>query len=358
MNFDIRIIEFDSIDDNFLQFWRALLKESISPEKIYQTPEYFDFLWSRPHISQQAILMVVYDVETGTTQGLIPFRLIEQRFDFNVSSNFSLNPHIETVQILGSIPFLPVGDELLAAVFSKIFALFPEIDGISMAALPKGSKFDATVSNFATENGFILHVLNGWRDSHLIPLPESFETYLSRYNAKKRFNLKRQVRLLREHSDNTLQLHYISKPDQLELYTETWKQLAPPELTHQMLSMNTLQMLAAKGLLHGCVLTSKGTPCGGIYATQAAGTLHIHNIIYSKELARFSVGACILYLAIEDLIQQRHFKAIDLGYSNPVHSEQASNVVEVRGNRLVLRDTWRNRILCHAHDFILQNCQQ
>jgi len=353
MNFDIKRIAFDSIDDNFLQLQRTLLKESSSPEKIFQTPEYFDFLWSRPNTRKDAVLMVVNDVESGTTQGLIPFRLIEQKFDFNINHNFSLNPRIKTVQILGSIPFLPIGDELLATVFLKIFALFPDVDGISLAAMPMGNKFDATVSNFANKNSYILHVLNGWRDSHIIPLPESFDAYLTRYNAKKRFNLKRQVRLLREHSDNTLQLHCIRKLDQIELYVNTWKQLAPPELTTHLLQTNTLNMLADKGLLHGYVLTIKGTPCGGIYATQAAGTLHIHNIIYAKELARFSVGACILYVAIEDLIQRGQFKVIDLGYSNPVHSEQASNVVEVRGNRLVLRKTWRNRILCHTHDFYL-----
>jgi len=219
-----------------------------------------------------------------------------------------------------------------------------------MTALPRESAFEKTVCSVALGSGYLMHVLDGWRHGHVIPLAESFDAYLSRYNSKKRFNLKRQVRLLREHSQDTLQLHRITTPDQVAFYTKSWKQLAPPELAEQLLPIPMLESLARHGLLHGYVLMLSGAPCAVITATQTAGVLHVHNIIYAQELSRFSVGVCVLYLAVEDLIVQGHFKAIDLGYSNPAHSEQASNLVEVRGNRLVLRKSWRNRVLCWAHD--------
>ncbi len=352
MNLRVERIEYNSNDKNLLHLWNRLLNKSSSPEKIYQTPEYFQFLLDIPFSHKSALLLALYNSENGI-EGIIPFRLVKQNFDLKITDNLCLASTINTAQLLGSIPFSTIDNSLLTAVIKKIFELFPDVEGINMAALPYGSAFETQVSSFAKNNSYLLHVLNGWRDCHLIPLPDSFEAYLSRYNGKKRFNLRRQIRQLHEHSDNTLQLHRICDAEQVAIYVSTWKQLAPPELATHLLSNTALKMLAEKGLLHGYVLTIKGTPCGGIYATQAAGTLHIHNIIYAKELARLSVGACILYMAIEDLIEQGQLKVIDLGYSNPAHSEQASNVVEVRGNTLILRKTWRNRALCHAQNLYL-----
>jgi len=350
MTYRIEKVEYDPIDSRLFQRWHNLLEASTSPEKIYQTPAYFEFLLSSPDTRQQATLLVVSDADTSEIKGLIPLRRIEQSFNFKLNSSSCWSPRLQTVLLLGSIPLLPMAPGLIEAVFEAVLTLFPESDAISMTALPRESAFEKTVCSAALGSGYLMHVLDGWRHGHIIPLAESFDAYLSRYNSKKRFNLKRQVRLLREHSQDTLQLHRITTPEQVALYTGAWKQLAPPELADHLLPTLKLQSLASHGLLHGYVLMLSGAPCAVITATQTAGVLHVHNIIYSQNLARFSVGVCVLYLAVEDLIGQDCFKAIDLGYCNPVHSEQASNLVEVRGNWLVLRKSWRNRVLCWAHD--------
>lgn len=351
MQFKIEVVEFDQKNEKMIEHWRSLLTTSTSPEKIYQTPAFFDFLLREPATRDQAVLLTVSDLGTGDIKGIFPLRWIRQSFNFRLSSTVSLSPRVNTLLLLGSIPLVDFNHSLVADVLESVFSLFPDIDGLSFSALPRDSDFNAYLSTLATSSHYLRHVLDDWRDCHAIPLPETFEDYLSRYNAKKRFNLRRQVRLLREHSGDTLTLHAISKADQVEFYTSAWRHLAPPELTNKILSPASLKSIAGKGLLHAFVLTINGAPCAVISSTQAAGTLHVHNIIYDKELARFSVGTCILYLAIEHLIAQGHVKVIDLGYSNPAHSDRASNVVTVRGNMLVLRKTWRNRVLCVAHNF-------
>ena len=48
----------------------------------------------------------------------------------------------------------------------------------------------------------------------VIPLAASYTEFLSRYGSKKRYNLRRQLRLLREQMDGTLELRVIrSGPD-------------------------------------------------------------------------------------------------------------------------------------------------
>lgn len=350
MNYRIEKVEYNSNDSSLLQYWNSMLDVSTSPEKIYQTPAYFEFLLNSPDTCQQAALLAVYDADTGEIKGLVPLRRVAQAFNFRLNSSLCWSPPLQTVLLLGSIPLLPTAPGLVDAVCAAVFTLFLECDAISATALPFASALNASLSSAKFGNSNLLHVLDGWREAHVIPLPGSFDEYLGRYSAKKRFNLKRQVRLLREHSQDTLQLHRITTPDQVALYSDAWKHLAPSDLVAHLLPTTKLQSLARHGLLHGYVLMLKGAPCAVITATQTAGILHVHNIIYAQELARFSAGVCILYLAVDDLIGQGHFKAIDLGYSNPAHSEQASNQVELRGNRLVLRKSWRNRMLCWVHE--------
>lgn len=351
MNFRIEKVEFNQGDVTLLQSWQRLLDASTSPEKIYQTPAYFEFLLSSHATRAQAALLTISNADGGEIIGVVPLRHIVQTFNFRFSTKRCWSPRLKTVLLLGSVPLIPLEQGLTTALLAAVLALFPDCEGLSMTALPRDSGHNSMLSSTVQSSRYLHHVLDGWRDAHIIPLPGSFDAYLGRYSSKKRFNLKRQVRLLREHSQDTLQLQCIKQPDQVALYTSAWRQLAPPELTQHLLPTPLLQSLASHGLLHGYVLMLSGTPCAVITATQAAGVLHVHNIIYANELARFSVGVCVLYLAAEDLIGQGHFRAIDLGYSNPAHSEQASNLVQVRGNRLVLRKSWRNRVLCSAHDF-------
>ena len=47
----------------------------------------------------------------------------------------------------------------------------------------------------------------------LIPLPRSFGEFLAKYDAKKRYNLRRQARLLREHAGGDLVLDRVARPD-------------------------------------------------------------------------------------------------------------------------------------------------
>jgi len=350
MNYRIDKIEYNPRDASLLQQWQSLLDAATSPEKIYQSPTYFAFLLDSPDSCAQVALLAVKDTATGELIGLVPLRRGGKTFNFKLNSNLSWSPRLQTILLLGSVPLLPKVPGLTETVFAAVFELFPDCDVISMTALPQESELNRELCGGALSKDYLLHTVDGWRDAHVIPLPESFDAYLGRYSSKKRFNLKRQVRLLREHSQNTLQLHRITQPDQVPLYINAWRQLAPPALIRDFLATNKVQSLASYGLLHGYLLMLSGAPCAMITATHSAGVLHVQRIIYAQELARFSAGVCVLYLAIEDLIGQGHFKAIDLGYSNPTHSDQASNIVQIRGNQLLLRWTWRNQLLCWAHD--------
>jgi CelD/BcsL family acetyltransferase involved in cellulose biosynthesis len=194
-----------------------------------------------------------------------------------------------------------------------------------------------------------MDVLHGWRETHAIPLPADFQQYLQQFSAKKRFNLNRQIRQLRDHGNGQLQLNRIELPEQVAGFIAARNMLADRKIGSEFLSEEKFFALAEQGLLLSYVLLTGGQPCAVILATRSEHILHIHNIFYLAALARLSVGTSALHLAIEDLTTNFDITSIDLGYSNPSYSHQSSNTVEIRGHVLLFRKTWRNRILCLTH---------
>jgi len=72
---------------------------------------------------------------------------------------------------------------------------------------------------------FLWHAPAGVRPFHALELPDSYDKYLDRFGKKKRYNLKRQVRLLREHGGG-LTLERVEAPEQTADFADAVTDLA------------------------------------------------------------------------------------------------------------------------------------
>lgn len=337
-------------EENFLSVWRHLLSLSSSPEKIYQTPEFFEFVQKTKAASDRNELLSITRRQTNGNIGIVPLRFREQAFEFRFGSRMLLAPTVQVAMLLGSTPLFPMESGLFDEVVHEIFSRFPSVDAISMAALPLTSELQEYIKDSTSIRAlYNVYVMHDWRETHAIPLPEHFDQYLQQFSAKKRFNLNRQIRQLREHGNGQLQLDRIERPEQVANFIIARNSLIEPKMHSAFLSEDKFTVLAEQGLLLSYVMSSGGQPCAVILATRSEYVLHIHNILYLSTLARLSVGTSILHLAIEDLITNFKINSIDLGYSNPSYSHQSSNAIELRGHVLLLRKTWRNKILRFSH---------
>lgn len=342
----------DYREESFLAVWRALLKESSSPERIYQTSEFFNFVLKTGDTQERMELLSITCCQTGDLKGIAPLRFREQSFDFSLGAKKLAAPAVEVIVLLGSTPLFPLTPGLFEEFVHDIFTRFPSCQAVSLPALPFRSDLQLYIQESeAIRAQFCVHVLHGWRDTHAIPLPGTFDEYQQQFSAKKRFNLNRQIRQLREHGGGKLRLNRIQTPEQVPALIEARNRMVAPESRAGLLSERKIAALAEHDLLLSYTLQCGEQICAVILATRSQHVLHVHNILYSSELARLSVGTSILHMAIEDLIGHFEFNALDLGYSNPSYTHQSSNAVEQRGHVLVLRKTWRNRLLCFAHDF-------
>lgn len=337
-------------DKSFILHWRELLKSSQSPERIYQTPEFFDYILHRDDSQNRPELVTVVSEPSGKILGVIPIRFRKQQLSFQVGSRHFASFTIPCIVLLGSVPLLPEDASLIELLLQFLNTEFPEYRAISLPALPADSSFWADLQALEKfRRNYSSYLLHDWRDCHRISLPADFETYLQQFSSKRRYNLKRQIRLLREHSKGRLDLHCIQKPEQVASLSRALDKLAPDNLRAQLLSDAALCELARRGLLLCYVMECYEQPCALILGTCSMDILHLHNILHDAELTSLSVGTSILQMAIQDLCDNKHFVAIDFGYGTPTHKYESSNITMRRGHMLILRPNLRNFIECSLH---------
>jgi CelD/BcsL family acetyltransferase involved in cellulose biosynthesis len=337
-------------DASILSAWRELLFASTSVEKVYQSPEFFAFLTDTNNGHDHIEVLAVRNADTRHIVGIIPIRFRKQSFRYSLGVRSLAEPAIEVITLLGSAPLLSPEHAVFEFLLKYLFENYPSCSALSMPSLGLESVWHSYIQRSPLiDSEYYNYVIDEWRECHLIPLAMSFEEYLQRFSAKKRFNLKRQVRLLREFSGTELQLKRIEHVDQIPALIAARKSMVPAEWLTQLLGQKIYQGLARQGLFLSYVLGSEDKAYAVIVATHSEKKLLIHNIYYHPDVAHLSAGISILYMAIEDLITNLHMECIDLGYSNPANNHHASNEIEIRGHMLLLRKTWKNRFLIFTH---------
>jgi hypothetical protein len=149
--------------------WRRMLSESQSPEKIYQSPEFFEFLCkSQTATSDKIKLFIVTRRSNGCVVGVVPVRMSSQALDFKIGTYSILTPRLRVVCILGSVPILAEEDGLTQSLVNNLLRTFPDCVAVSMQAYPVELKH-----RIYNQQGLSIFTLNGWRECHTIPLPEN-----------------------------------------------------------------------------------------------------------------------------------------------------------------------------------------
>jgi hypothetical protein len=190
----------------------------------------------------------------------------------------------------------------------------------------------------------------------MIHLPASVQEYRAKMCGKKRYNLRRQARLLNAHCGGQLRLLRVDSPHQV---AELARAVAPSggfgglrqwgRSTHLTIDPQVAEGLAGRGLLLNYVLMCGARPCAVLTGRQYRGVYYLDGIPRDRTLDRFSPGATALHLALEDLIRETPFHKVDLGFGEPAYSHSSTNVVESRASLLLLRKTATNRLRRGVH---------
>ena len=336
-------------DPQFREQWTRLIQDAKSLEPIYQSPEFFEFLRTGADAGATPRCVAVEDHQSGEMVGLIPVRTIKHTIEFRIGDRILFAPTVRVVSVLGSCPLIPDNPYLLPLLAKNLLSAYPGSDGLSMQAVPRRSALmHDLVQSMELRQDFIIFVFHGWREAHTIPLPKSYELYLEQFGKKKRYNLNRQVRLLREHGGGQLVLKKIETIDQVESLLLALNGVTMGKRS-DFPTTKVFAALAANNLLLAYVLEYGGRDCAVMLGTRWGRNYHLHEIVHDESLSEFSPGTSILHLAIESLIQEFGFAIIDLGYGTPAHGNRSSNVTGERGHVLLLRKSLRNMTITVSH---------
>jgi CelD/BcsL family acetyltransferase involved in cellulose biosynthesis len=337
--------------------WRSLVEASENPNLMYQSPEWFDHL--RQMNDERDLALAVIRDPDGRHADIVPLRHGRDALDFHVAGNTLGTIPLRKVYFLGGRPMTSGDPAVLDRLLEVAVQAFPTSHGLGFAAVRAGDAFWRYLfeSRFVNEN-FFTYIVDGLREYHLLPLPPAFDQYLARYDAKKRYNLRRQLRLFQEHGGGRLELRRIDRPDQIAEYLEA--QAALSRRTHglpdsgsgydpESFQARNVRSVAERGLLRSYVLYCGDEVAGFIRGDHYLGNYMVSNVEYRPDLAAFSPGVMMLHLAIEDLINHGPTKLVTLGFGEPDRKHHPFNVVQEYGTVLLLRRTLANRLRWLSH---------
>lgn len=316
-----------------------MLAASSSPEKMYLSPEFFSYLAQ----TEDAHLFVVRRRIDGMIVGILPVRQRTLQLAFRAGPCGSLQSHLPAVQLLGSVPMLEEHPGLLDWACRRVLDHFPAARALSMQAVPQELS-----GRFGALDRLRARVLDGWRECHTVPIPASFDDYLHKFSAKKRYNLGRQVKLLVKEAGK-LEVARIEQPGQVGLLMDAVRALAPGRDFAAFPARSRFEGLAAHGLLLSYVVSCGGEPVGAIVATNGGDKWHVHNIFSAAKYHHLSVGTSALHVVLEDVMNNFSFSEADFGYGTPNRDFRSTHVLRTRGHVLVYRRGGPTAILVACH---------
>lgn len=339
-------------DSDLLAAWRARLGDVHRTNRLYASPEWFENRW-RAFPEAEMRLGVLRD-GTGEPLGFCP--LVIKPFSDRVSAAIRVSKPRAAV-ILGSEPLLPRSPALYRRLFDGIFEDLPQVQSIFSPDIPTESFAWDYLRGEGSRSRRYFSYLSRLQESkwHLIDLRDGFDRYLGAMTAKTRSNLRKKVRVLREHGGGRLGCRAVETEDQVEAFLEAaervrarswqgrklteWSYADEPALVGP-----ELKGLARAKILRSYLLECGGEPCAYTVGYQFDGVYHYKETSFDAALDRFSPGTVLLYLLLEDLFARDRPELLDFCAGIEPYKERFGNQTAKNGAFFLFRRNLVNRL--------------
>jgi CelD/BcsL family acetyltransferase involved in cellulose biosynthesis len=286
----------------------------------------------------------------GEIDGVVPMGVRRVPIESYAAGRMVTAAHLRVVDLLGGQPLVADDPVVYDAVLAAAMDAFPRCQGIRLADIPFGGPFFQHLTESPdVRRRFLVCVLDGLAPYQTLPLPQTFDEYLARFSRKKRYNLRRQERLLREQGNGTLELRRWDSPDEVPSLLNQLAELSEGP-GHESACWSNFVLgrytdLAARGILRCYTLVCGEKPAAAMVGYQYGDTFTVDVTLYDHSVARLSPGSTMTHLAIEDLLAHRPVRLVDFGYGQPSHEQQPPRVPRSYGKVFLLRRTLSNRLL-------------
>jgi len=341
--------------DEIRPAWDALLSSTCNPYALYQSPDWWDHMVDTGEADAPA-LAVGYE-DRGKVAAILPIAKVTRAFEFVMLPRVTLRYPLHGFQLLGSDPLAHPDINLQLSLLSFLGRSYPDAKALYIKCLPaNGLLWHHLRTRGCTD--WLPYAEHGIGKLQGIMLPRSFEEYTSKFAAKKRYNLKRQVRLLEEYGSGKLKLVRVESPEQVLGFVRSAQAVSrlswqfhqgSPQFINGENRVLELKDLAQRGILRSYLLVCGEKPCTFVVGYQYRGIYHYADVAFDEHYARFSPGSVLLYLLIADLIETRRPTYVNLGIGDAFYKAQFANNDTDYVSLLLLRKTIASRILITAH---------
>ena len=343
--------------------WRRLVETSKNPCLLYQSPEWWDHLVATEDNATLS-LGVVWE-NCGDPVGVLPIRFAPHALTFAIKRQILLKQRVKAVSILGSLPLIPDNLMLYRAVWRDLFGRFSHCDCIRLDSVACDSVVWGHLQGHRRHGSTtFVYFEDGVRPFHVVELSPSFETYLEKFSSKQRYNLKREVKCLREHGQGVLEMLRVESEHQVESFLAEARRVSEKSWQHARLGTriqngvkqrDSLIDLARRHILRSYLLRCGGKPCAFVVGYHYRDVFHYVEVGYDPTFARFSPGRVLLYLLLEDLSQESDVRIVNFGVGDSEYKRQFGTIHMNDASIGIWRNSFCNRVLCTSHKTFLMS---
>ncbi|HZW33735.1 MAG TPA: GNAT family N-acetyltransferase [Isosphaeraceae bacterium] len=353
------------------QAWQALLEASEDLFAIYQSPFWFDTMREDAGSPGAPHALAVSRDADHRLVGIVPLFVTRERCVFPlIRGHVHTTSKREVITLPSGRLLLPPGAEGFDALLTSLAGHYPNGPTLKIENIPIPSPLhDYLHSSNLIRQRYFLHEVPYLDRVHTIPLPASYDAFLARYSAKKRYNLRRQLRLLQERTGNRLAMRRYDSVASVEELVASYEALSQnrheeAEGEEPLLVLKSpggvaclLRRLARGGLLRAYVLEDGERPISCLLAAQFGGTFVLRRTLHDPAYNALSPGVALMHMAIEDLIKERPARVVNLGYGSREHDAHATHIAWDFVSYWLIPKTWRSRLFlagykalrCGAH---------
>jgi len=203
-DYSLRLSQHDWNSPVIQHAWADLIAGSPNPNVLGNSPQFFDHL--RRFGDCSGFFLATVRDGVGAIRGVVPLGVTRSGLRFDVAGRVLWEWRAPAIRILGSLPPLPADPAAHDLLFAALDAEFADCAAIAMTSVPTESfLWHYFHRSQSLESRFLVYAIDGVRGCHTIPLPPTVEEYRASLGAKKRYNLNRQVRLLRDRGGGRLE---------------------------------------------------------------------------------------------------------------------------------------------------------
>ncbi|VAX36132.1 hypothetical protein MNBD_PLANCTO02-2928 [hydrothermal vent metagenome] len=351
------------------QIWKTLFENDRSA-KIIEHPDYLLLeleQYLRKNSSLPPAFVLLYQQEGKPIAAAV---LIPKEINTKRAGAFLYTPRLQGYRLAGDRLLGEESVESTQKLFSEIHHILQKQK--SHFLLIEDLEKESSLREVAQQlQGCQLFSPTGLQERLRLELPPTLEEYWKTFSSKRRYNLKRERKILEKKGAVTLKR--IDSVEQVACFLEDAHQVSLKSWQTRQLGLRvgtsdadlqTYTFLASAGALRSYLLYLDNEPIAFMIGHQYNGVFHYEEVGFDSDYAKFSPGKALLVAGLEDIYSENKPTWFDFGLGDADYKRQMSNHHSQSGMLWIVPAGFKNRIVmrwlktCRAMKCIARNLLQ